>query len=212
MVDTVKVPEDLEPVFEVADKYVGELFGEFLHEPRKGSIHVGGERYILVRGESLFIALFEQLESYLGETQAQEFLYNMARIIGMSDSRAFAVNRGVLDPIERLSTGPIHFAYSGWAFVDIYSTSRPRPDEGFFLHYQHPNTFESEVYDRKGTKSEHPVCFFSAGYSAGWCSEAFSVALHAREMSCTAQGDERCEFIMGPSRKLDSYANQYYMK
>jgi hypothetical protein len=212
MVDTVKVPEKLEPVFEVADKYVGELFKEFVHEPQKGSIHIGGERYLLVRGESLFIALFEQLEDFLGESQAQEFLYNMARIIGTSDSKAFAANRGVVDPIERLSTGPVHFAYSGWAFVDIYSSSRPRPDESFFLQYQHPNTFESEIYSRKGTKSGHPVCFFSAGYSAGWCSEAFSVALHSREMSCTAQGDERCEFIMGPSRKLDAYANQYYKR
>ncbi len=27
----------------------------------------------------------------------------------------------VTDPIERLSAGPIQFAYSGWAFVKIFA-------------------------------------------------------------------------------------------
>ena len=212
MVDTVRVPEKYEAVFEIADKYVGDLFKEFVREPREGMIHVGKERYVLVRGESLFVALFEQLESVLGVTQAAEFLYNMARVIGKSDSRALADSRGVTEPIERMSAGPVLFAYSGWAFVELYPSSRPRPDESFFLQYQHPNTFESEIYERKGMTTDRPVCFFSAGYSAGWCSEAFSVPLHAREMTCTAKGDERCEFIMAPSRKLDAYASQYYRR
>jgi hypothetical protein len=212
MVDTVKVPEQMEGVFDIADKYVGGLFKEFLREPQKGTIHVGDERYILVRGEGLFIALFEQLESVLGAAQAQEFLYNMARIIGKSDSEVFSVNRGVTDPLEKLSAGPVHFAYSGWAFVEIYPSSRPSPDDDYFLQYQHPNTFESEIYERKGMKTDRPICFFSAGYSAGWCSEAFSISVHAREMTCTARGDERCEFIMAPSKKLDTYAREYYKK
>jgi hypothetical protein len=212
MVDTAKVPENMEPVFDIADKYVGGLFREFVHEPRKGMIHVGGERYLLVRGEGLFIALFEQLESVLGAAQAREFLYNMARIIGKSDSMVFSQNRGVTDPLEKLSAGPVHFAYSGWAFVDIYPSSNPSPDDDYFLQYQHPNTFESEIYKRKGLKTEHPICFFSAGYSGGWCSEAFSITVHAREMTCTARGDERCEFIMAPSRKLDMYAREHYKK
>jgi hypothetical protein len=118
----------------------------------------------------------------------------------------------VIDPIEKLSTGPVHFAYSGWAFVDIYPSSQPSQDNSYFLHYQHPNTFESEIYKQKGMKPDHPICFFSAGYSAGWCSEAFSISVHAREMTCTACGDERCEFIMAPSRRLDEYAREHYGK
>jgi son of sevenless-like protein len=212
MVDTVKVPEQYRPTFEIADKYVGDLFKEFVHEPQRGMIHVGGERYILVRGESLFVALFEQLESVLGEAPAQEFLYNMARVIGKSDSIAFSENRGVTAPLEKLSTGPVLFAYSGWAFVELYKSSRPSADDLYFLHYQHPNTFESEIYKQKGVKADRPVCFFSAGYSAGWCSEAFSISVHAREMTCTACGDERCEFIMAPSRNLDAHAREHYKK
>jgi predicted hydrocarbon binding protein len=67
-----------------------------------------------------------------------------------------------------------------------------------------------EIYKKKGVKPEKPVCFFSAGYSAGWCSEAYSISVHSREMTCTARGDERCEFIMAPSKKLDEYAHKHY--
>lgn len=212
MVSTVKVPAPFEPLFEIAEKYVDALFKDFKREPQKGTIHVGGERYILVRGESLFSALFEQLEKTFGEDNAQEFIYNMARFIGKADSKNFAINRDLKDPGEKLSTGPVHFAYSGWAFVDIYPTSKPSPDENYFLQYQHPNTFESEIFKKKSLKPNHPICFFSAGYSAGWCSEAYGIEVHAREMLCTAKGDKCCEFIMSPFDKLNDYAKQYYKR
>jgi hypothetical protein len=209
MVTTVKVPKKFEPLFEKAEQYVSGLFKDFRREPDKGTIHIGKQRYILVRGESLFVALFDQLEQSFGVEQAQEFIYNMARIIGKADSKDFSQVRGVTDPTEKLSTGPVHFAHAGWAFVDIFDTSSPSPDQNYFLHYQHPNTFESEIYKRRGQKPKVPICFFSAGYSAGWCSEAYGLEVHAREIKCTARGDDRCEFIMAPFDKLDAYAKQY---
>lgn len=205
MLKTVKVPEQFISLFEKADEYVFSLFKEFEQNPEKGTIRVGGERYILIRGESLFAALFDQLENVFGGDQAQEFIYNMARVIGKSDCKAFAKNRNVVAPPEKLSAGPVHFAYSGWAFVNIFNSSRPAPDDTYFLHYEHPNTFESEIYKAKGRKAEKPVCQFSAGYSAGWCSEAFGIEVHAREIKCIAAGDDRCEFIMAPFEKLDGY-------
>ncbi|MBN1594857.1 4-vinyl reductase, partial [candidate division FCPU426 bacterium] len=84
------------------------------------------------------------------------------------------------------------------------------PDENYFLQYQHPNTFESEIYQAKKRKADKPVCFFSAGYSAGWCSEAYGIEVHARETKCTACGDDRCEFIMAPFEKLDGYLKGLY--
>jgi hypothetical protein len=209
MVKTVKVPEPFIPLFEVAEKYVSSLFAEFKQDPTQGTIHVGPDRYILIRGESLFATLFDQLEGTFGTDQAREFIYNIARIIGKSDSQSFTKNRKITDPNEKLSTGPVHFAYSGWAFVDILPTSKPSPDANYFLHYRHPNTFESEIYKRKKIIATSPICFFSAGYSAGWCSEAYGIEVHAREIHCTAHGDEHCEFIMAPFEKLDEYARQF---
>jgi hypothetical protein len=40
---------------------VDKLFAQFKREPRRGTIHVGAQRYVLVRGESLYLALFDEL-------------------------------------------------------------------------------------------------------------------------------------------------------
>ncbi len=109
------------------------------------------------------------------------------------------------DGLDRLASGPVHFAHAGWAFVEILGDSAPATDDNYFLHYYHPNTFESEVLVRRGRTIDRPGCFFSAGYSAGWCSEAFQIDVHGRELRCVARGDDVCEFIMAPMKKLDEH-------
>jgi hypothetical protein len=78
-------------------------------------------------------------------------------------------------------------------------------DASYYLHYYHPNTFESEILRSKGRTLRTCGCLFSAGYSAGWCSEAFGVDVHGREVRCLSKGDAVCEFIMAPSARLDEY-------
>jgi hypothetical protein len=196
------VPAAFLPPFEAAEPFVERLFGQFSREPDKGTVRVGGERYVLVRCESLYLAWFEAMADAFGEDAARQFIYNTAREIGRSDATAFSERMGVTDGVARLAAGPIHFAHAGWAFVDILDDSAPSPDDSYFLHYRHPNTFESEVVQARTGKVERATCLFSAGYSAGWCSEAFSIEVHGREISCTSCGDDHCEFIMAPSSKL----------
>ena len=205
MTRSVRVPEAFEAPFLKAEGYVEELFSSFERRPEKGTLHIGGERYVLVRCESLFLSWFDALADVFGKGPAGEFIYNTAREIGRSDSLSFSDRRNVKDGLERLSAGPVHFAHAGWAFVDILPDSRPAMDDSYYLHYYHPNTFESEVFTSRGGTSDSCVCLFSAGYSAGWCSEAFQVAVHGRELTCVARGDASCEFIMAPAAKLDEH-------
>lgn len=208
MTRTVTVPAPFEPLFAKAEEYVDQFFKTQVADPTKGTIHVGGQRYVLVRGESVFGALYDSLAAAFGDEQSYELIYNMARVIGRTDSETFSAERRITDPNERLSTGPVHFAYTGWAYVNIFETSRPSPDEEYFLHYEHPNTFESEVYRARDRRADRPICFFSAGYSAGWCSAAYGVEVHAREVTCIARGDARCEFVMAPYDRLDEHAER----
>ena len=133
------------------------------------------------------------------------FARNSAREIGRNDSRSFSRRLGVTDGLDRLSSGPVHFAHAGWAFVDILGDSAPATNDDYFLHYNHPNTFESEVLKNLGREVTACSCLFSAGYSAGWCSDAFGIEVHGRELRCTARGDETCEFIMAPAARLDEH-------
>jgi uncharacterized protein (DUF362 family) len=59
------------------------------------------------------------------------FLFDIAHAIGKADARSFFAKMGLKELIERLSAGPVHFAYKGWACGDIFPESRPTPDEEF---------------------------------------------------------------------------------
>ena len=205
---SAKVPPPFIPPFDAAEASIAERFNSLERRPDEGTLHVGGERYVLMRAESFYLAWSEALAASFGEELTRELLYNTARAIGRDDCRSYCARLGVTDGVARLASGPLHFAHAGWAFVDIHDDSAPAPNDEYFLHYDHPNTFESEVLAGKGRTSSVPACVFSAGYSAGWCSEAFGMEVHAREVRCTACGDGRCEFIMAPSSRLDGHAQR----
>lgn len=206
MPTTARVPEPFIPLFDAAENYVRSHFDRLRREPERGTIHVGDERYVLVRAASLTTGFLEVMRDVIGEEEALKFWYRMARVIGREDAAAFCAARNLTDGPARLSTGPIHFAFSGWARVEIDDRSRPAPDDSYYLEYTHPNTFESETWLAQGKTAKAPVCVFSAGYSAGWCSESFGVDVHAREVRCVAAGDRECRFAMAPWEKLDAYA------
>ncbi len=203
---SVKVPPPFVPPFDQAEQFVSGLFNKLERNPSQGTLHVSGERYVLMRAESFYLAWSEALEASFGEEVTRELLYNTARAIGRADCASFCERLGVTDGVARLASGPLHFAHAGWAFVDIHDDSAPSVDDNYFLHYDHPNTFESEVLATRKRTATAPSCVFSAGYSAGWCSEAFGLDVHAREVRCCACGDGRCEFIMAPAARLDEHA------
>jgi predicted hydrocarbon binding protein len=207
MATTVRVPAPFVPLFDQAEKYVREYFERLERKPDQGTIHIGRERYILVRAESLTRGFLEVMRDVIGEKEAFKFWYRMARVIGREDARAFCKERNLTDGPARLSTGPVHFAFTGWARVEIDDRSKPSSDETYYLEYTHPNTFESESWTKSGERAKGPVCVFSAGYSAGWCSESFGVEVHAREVSCVAAGQKECRFVMSPWDKLDLHTN-----
>jgi predicted hydrocarbon binding protein len=209
MVTTVKVPPQFEAIFAEAEQRVGQFFAGMQRDPSRGVITVGGDRYILVRGEAIFTNLREKMTADFGPAVAEAFLYDLAKTIGRADAQRFAEKMGLQDPIHKLSAGPVHFSHTGWAFVDILPESAPTPDDNYLLVYDHPNTFESEITVRRGVKSQSPTCVFSAGYSAGWCSYSFGLDLDAKEVLCIAKGDGHCRFVMAPPSQLEARATQY---
>jgi PAS domain S-box-containing protein len=208
----VRAPEPFVPLFDAAQRTVHEYFRTFKASPSRGHVEIAGERYLLIRASALSVDFFQtirQLYADRGDMEAfaigQRFLFDIAHAIGMSDARAFHVKMGLADPAARLSAGPVHFAYAGWAYVDISPESRPAPDESYFLTYSHPYSFEADSWIRAGMESAQPVCIMSAGYSSGWCEESFGMGLTAVEVTCRARGDESCTFIMAPPHRIQEH-------
>lgn len=213
---TVRVPALFEAPFLRAQDYVRRYFADRVENPDAATISIAGERYVLLRAASLsveFIELVMKLYQDQGEVEARSvannLLFDLAHALGRADAQAFQAKMGVTDPIERLSAGPIHFAFSGMAFVDISPESRPSPDEDYFLIYDHPFSFESHSWLAKNKRSEAPVCVMNAGYSSGWCEESFGLRLVAVEIECCASGGDHCRFIMAPPSRIEGHLARF---
>lgn len=214
--NTVSVPKLMKPLFDLAQKNVGDFFRELKMDPTQGIIEINDQRYILIRAEALstdFHCAIDKLYADRGEKEAfnigKNFLFDIAHVIGMNDAKNFHTKMHLTDPIAKLSAGPVHFAYSGWAYVNILPESKPSMDENYYLIYHHSFSFEADSWIRSGKKSELPVCSMNAGYSSGWCEESFGIPLTAVEVTCKAKGDETCTFIMSPPNKIQAHVEQY---
>ncbi len=219
MLNTVKVPDKFKPVFEKAQEFVSKYFKNRIMDPTKATIKIFDERYILVRAASLSVDFFETIEEIykeqgkdIAQDTAKQMLFDIAHATGKRDASNFHKKMDLKDPIEKLSAGPIHFAHTGWAFVNVLPESNPTPDENYYLIYDHPFSFESDTWIRMKEKTNFPVCIMNAGYSSGWCEESFGVTLVASEILCKAKGDSHCRFIMAHPSKIEKFIDQYFQE
>jgi PAS domain S-box-containing protein len=214
MLKTVRVPEALSPLFELAQTYVSRYFADQNADPERARIEISGQRYVLVRAGALSVEFYELVKRLYGREDeahwvAHGLLFDLAHAMGLTDARTFAERMDVRDPIAQLSAGPIHFAYAGWAFVDISAESTPSPDSNCYLLYDHPYSFESDSWLAAGKSAAHPVCVMNSGYSSGWCENAFGLPLVAAEILCRAKGDPACRFIMAPPDRIEARIQNY---
>jgi len=217
--NTVSVPDNFHQIFLNAQNYVKNYFSAIRQNPEKGVITISNERYILVRAASMskeFFDIMTQMYKDRGEKEGRalsfNFLFDIAHSIGKADAKSFFKKIKVRDPIEKLSAGPIHFAYTGWASVKIHPLSTPTPDENFYLIYDHPYSFEAQAWLDTKKHADFPVCVMNAGYSSGWCEESFNISLVTAEVECRAKGDRHCRFIMAPPDRIKTHIKKYSKK
>lgn len=216
---TVRVPEIMAGVFKEAEGVVDRYFSERVHDPARGKIEISGERYVLVRAASLSVEFFRLVRKLYGEGReneadlfARNILFDLAHAVGKSDAQNFHARMGLADPIARLSAGPVHFAHSGWASVEIHPESDPKPDESYFLVYDHPYSFEALAWVDAKASPSFPACVMNAGYSSGWCAESFGLDLVATEIMCSARGDDACRFVMAHPSRIEAMVDRYRSK
>jgi signal transduction histidine kinase/ActR/RegA family two-component response regulator len=208
----VEVPAEFDEVFSRAQRHVRHYFSDRKEDPASAHIEFSGERYVLIRAASMSTEFFD-LVSFLyrdrGVTAAQEvargFLYDLAHALGKADAAAFHRRMKLVEPMEKLSAGPVQFAYTGWGVVHLLAESHPSPDESYLLIYDHEDSFEADAWIDRGKVATFPVCVMNAGYSSGWCEQSFDIPLVAAEIECRARGDRRCRFVMAPPSRIQDH-------
>ena len=206
-----EVPDEVAPAFREAEELIARMFERPILTPEEATITVAGDRYLLIRADSLSVKFSERIRELVGSRLdsehlgvAHEMLYALAQALGTADAQAVLGLPGVRqldEPAQRLAVGPSHFAHSGWGRVRIHGESEVGPDR-LVLHYEHLHSFEADAYLAAGAAVAHPACVMNAGYSSGWCSEAFKLPLEAVEVTCRAAGDESCRFVMATRESL----------
>lgn len=198
----VSCPPPLAPLFTEAEEHLSCFFSTIERSPEHGTLSISGERYILARAATFSVQLREILEKEYGRIASEKLAYSLGRAAGIKDAQFFIDRLKLVRGPAALSAGPVHFAFVGWAYVNILPESAPTTDENYYLIYEHPYSFEADSYLRAGIAVDRPVCHMNAGYSSGWCGVAFGVELAAKEISCRARGDKRCLFVMAHSSRL----------
>lgn len=196
------VPPKLVDVFKSMEKNIKGFFSDIKFMPEKGKIEIGGTRFMWAQAKGLALSFRDTVTEIYGIRGAEQILYKFGHALGSSEAKVFHKRFGLKEPIEKLAAGPVYFAYSGWAFVEILPSSAPQPNEDYILTYHHPSSFEARAMIEDNRKSDHPICLINAGYSAGWCAESFGIPLDAREVNCEAMGDTHCTFIMTHQSKM----------
>lgn len=188
---SVIVPSELEGQFAAVEEKVSNFFDDIHLDPESGEITIHGERYLLFRSSSMSYEFMEFIKERYFDRPVQEavsignnFLYDNSKVIGKKDAITFHKQLKLENPIDKLSAGPVHFAYTGWANVEIFDDSKPTSGEDFILKFQHHNSFEAQAWIKAGKSSDIPVCTMNCGYSAGWCEESFGMPLTTVEISC----------------------------
>jgi two-component system cell cycle sensor histidine kinase/response regulator CckA len=213
---TVRLPPEMEALYERAEKVVSRYFGDRVDDPSRGTIEVCGERYVLVRAAALSVEFFSLVTSLYGEGREKEandfarnILFDLAHSVGRSDARNLCSKMELRDPMERMMAGPVHFAHSGWASVELFGDSNMVASRDYCTMFDHPYSFESDAWLRAGRRSSFPVCIMNAGYSSGWSEESFGINLVSSEVLCRARGDEVCRFIMAHPERIEEFVAGY---
>ena len=142
---TVMVPEAFSAQFAAARATVRDYFQDVKTDPAKGELLIGGQRYVLIRASSLSIDFLDAILHLYADRSDEEalsigksLLFDIAHSLGISDARNFHRRMELTEPIDKLAAGPVHFAYSGWALVDIKPESNPVPNDDYFLILRPP--------------------------------------------------------------------------
>jgi two-component system, cell cycle sensor histidine kinase and response regulator CckA len=213
----VEVPPESRALFDQAASTLHRYFTRVEVDPARAKIAIEDERYVLIRASALsvnFLDALAHLYADRGEREAlaigRGLLFDLAHTIGIHDARTMHEKLGHEEPMEKLSAGPVHFAYTGWAKVDIKPESHPSPDDDFCLVYEHPYSFEADSFIRAKRTTEGPVCIMGSGYSSGWCEESFGIQLTAVEVTCRARGDRACAFVMAPPHRIRDRVREHF--
>lgn len=171
---------------------------EQLHfDPERGRITFGSHRMVLVETELMGSIVDAMIE--VGDTiMAKALLYRCGDTAGHRLARVFRDEFQPENQQEWLALGPAMHAWEGVGEPSLATFEYDPTQAHFLLEIQFADSYLAEQYVASQGVATEPVCWLLAGYIGGYCAEVFGLDLICRELSCKAQGEPYCTFVVKP--------------
>ena len=99
---------------------------------------------------------------------------------------------------EWFALGPTMHAWEGVGKPSLVTFEYDPAQAHVLLEIHFADSYLAEQYvATQGTATE-PVCWLLAGYIGGYCAEVFGLDLVCHELTCKAQGEPYCTFVVKP--------------
>lgn len=152
-----------------------------------------GPDTVLMNDPKLFVdgrflaSLLVELQDELGPRNASLVLFQIGLLHGLRDAARVCH--------EHDDTNEISDNADTTALVMQWTAGAPTDTTGnFSLEGIWPERHEAVARCARLGAPSNPACWMSAGYTTGWLSGTLNRSLLAREVECTARGDEACRF------------------
>jgi hypothetical protein len=127
---SVVVPDQMHELFAIAQQKVDKYFSMCEEDHLSGCLKLGNNRHVMLRGDALAYGFFQTIYDIYGNTKYSNevglsLMFDLAHAAGTVDAKKFHQIMHLSDPLEKLSVGPIYYAYTGFARVVIHANSNP---------------------------------------------------------------------------------------
>eukprot|EP01124_Arcella_intermedia_P034880 TRINITY_DN8731_c0_g2_i1.p1 TRINITY_DN8731_c0_g2~~TRINITY_DN8731_c0_g2_i1.p1 ORF type:complete len:881 (+),score=243.33 TRINITY_DN8731_c0_g2_i1:314-2644(+) len=202
-----------QPIADIELK-INRHFSQLGQDFDNGTIYVGQQRYILMRGESFASDFLRTIRAGFGLSEnkaecldiSQKFLYELGIEIGKVDSSSFLKYiSNNSDPISDINSLFVNIAYTGIAYVALSPESEIESLNSIFLKSEFIRSFEADIWEKR--KGRGRVCVLGSGYISGWVENVTDLPFAVGETSCKKNKDATCLCYGGSLKKLEEKLN-----
>lgn len=171
-------------------------------KPDAGEVLLGKNRMIISNADS-FGLLRKELVTSLGEERARGIIKRFGYLSGYSDAEMVKTSFQPDTDEEWLATGSVLHIWEGIAHAKIGHVELNRKQGILCLEAYWDNSYEVEQHLKHFGISDQPVCWYSVGYTSGYCTRFFEEKVLGKEIQCVGKGDERCFIVLKPLKDWD---------
>jgi rsbT co-antagonist protein RsbR len=161
-------------------------------EPEAGRLHLGGDRMLIFRQDSL-AELRRLLYDQLGASLARSVLSRFGYQCGKGDFENLQKNYEWDTEADSIDAGPTMHRWEGIVNIQPTHVEFDRETGHFHGTVIWQNSYEAEIHRARFGVSDTPACYTLAGYASGYGSAFMGRPVLAVETQCMACGHDHCE-------------------